>query len=1002
MRHVFRAVVPGAVLFLASGVADSAASGPRPEWRHSGTLYILTTPEGADLPASATEKGFPLLVRLHRDFFDFSQARPKGQDIRFFTSTGTALPYQIERWDVANGTACIWVRIPTIQGNARQEIKVRWGNRDAASESDGKAVFNGSNGYLGVWHMSDPVRDEVGTVRSSDKGTAPTAGVVGEARHFPGGKGIFCGDDITTFPTGSAPHSSQAWFRAEKPNSRILSWGKEYRQGKVQMWYRGPAHIRMDCYFSDADVSGSPSIPMNQWAHVVHTYRKGESRVYVNGVLDGTAKSRAATLAIESPARMWIGGWYNRYDFVGDIDEVRISGVTRSADWIKLEYQNQKPLQTLVGPLVQPGRTLSVSPARLTVLEGKTAALTATVGGAQKVYWVLKRDGKETLAAVDRTTFTLDAGRVTGDASLTVRLKAIYPDGVRTRDIPVTIREALPEPVVTLKAPARWDGRETIEVRPAVANADALRAKGVGALEYAWDVSGMAVIKKVAPGKLTLTRALNSGPLTVTLAVRNGGAPASASATIRVTEPATDKWVHRKPAKDEMPQDHQFYARDDANLGTLHCNGTLAEAADSVFLRVYSGDKLYKEVARNLSGGKAYALSAKLKPGLVKYRVEFGTRRGTREKVLHKVGNIVCGDAYLIDGQSNAEANDYGKAVHPYTSDWVRSYGTMSRDPRGARRKLWGNAVSYDKRGGKLQIGYWGIELAKHLVENHKIPVFIINGAVGGTRIDMHQRNAKDPEDVRTIYGRLLWRIRQARLTHGIRGVLWHQGENDQGADGPTGRFGWETYRQYFVEMAAAWKEDYPNIRNYYVFQIWPRSCSMGVNGSDNMLREVQRTLSRDFSNVSVMSTLGIRPPGPAHYPPEGYAQIARLIAPLVERDHYGKVFGGSITAADLRAAYYGGDRRDRIALEFDQEVVWKPSLASQFYLDGKAGAVASGAVSGNVLTLTLKGAASAKRITYLDSRRWSQENLLVGTNGIAALTFCDVPILSRPLRQVE
>ena len=88
-----------------------------------------------------------------------------------------------------------------------------------------------------------------------------------------------------------------------------------------------------------------------------------------------------------------------------------------------------------------------------------------------------------------------------------------------------------------------------------------------------------------------------------------------------------------------------------------------------------------------------------------------------------------------------------------------------------------------------MQVGYWGVELARRLVENHQVPVCIINGAVGGARIDQHQRNAADPEDMTTIYGRLLWRVRRARLTH-VRAVLWHQGENDQGADGPTGGYG--------------------------------------------------------------------------------------------------------------------------------------------------------------------------------------------------------------------
>ncbi len=59
-----------------------------------------------------------------------------------------------------------------------------------------------------------------------------------------------------------------------------------------------------------------------------------------------------------------------------------------------------------------------------------------------------------------------------------------------------------------------------------------------------------------------------------------------------------------------------------------------------------------------------------------------------------------------------------------------------------------------------------------------------------------------------------------------------------------------------------------------------------------------------------------------------------------------------------------------------------------------------SGTVSGNVVTLKLAAPSTAQRLTYLDSKSWKPENVLRGQNRIAALTFCDVPILpNKPLR---
>jgi hypothetical protein len=159
------------------------------------------------------------------------------------------------------------------------------------------------------------------------------------------------------------------------------------------------------------------------------------------------------------------------------------------------------------------------------------------------------------------------------------------------------------------------------------------------------------------------------------------------------------------------------------------------------------------------------------------------------------------------------------------------------------------------------------------------------------------------------------------------------------------------------------------------------------------MLRDVQRQLSRLYSSLSVVPTLDISSGANCHFKTEDYEKMGLLMAPLLERDIHGKVFPQPISAADLKRAFYTIANNDEITLEFDQPVLWLDALASQFYLDGEAGKVASGSVSGNLLKLKLTAPATAKSITYITDRKWDPKTLLYGKNGLAALTFCEVPI---------
>jgi len=969
-----------------------------PDWTHSGSIYLLTTPEGANLPASAVEVNVPVLIHLHRDFFDFKAAKPDGADIRF-SLDGENLAYQIEQWDPQAGTASIWVRIPKVLGNTRHELKIYWGNSAASSESNGQAVFNDSNNFLSVLHMDEALLDEVGTIKTKNVQTSTTGGRIGQARRLEVGQGIVCGEENEGFPVGASSHSTEAWIRPSQSNGRALAWGNEHSQGKVVMHFKSPPHVQMECYFSGADVSSLGLMPLNQWTHILHTYEKGDSRIYVNGELSNTSQTPNAPLAIKSPSRFYIGGWYNRFDFAGDIDEVRISRAVRSADWAKLQYENQKAMQTLSGLLVQPGKEFSVSSERATLAEGSQATFSAKALGAQKLYWSVVKDQRESVVAVDRFSYTFDAGRVAGETSVRLRCKAIYPDEVLIRDIDISIQEQIPEPVFTLEAPKRWDGRQKLEISPLISNLEAMKAAGAADFETQWEVGPFATINEKTTQKLILQRSQQSGKLRVTATLNNGGESVSQSVDIDVMEPDTDPWVTRKPARDEKPQQGQFYAREDRNVGILHYNGTLDPSIESksntVFLRLYADDKPVQTATGKLSEDRSYALSVELQPGLIQYRIEFGV---DGERVLDSVDDLLCGDAYIIDGQSNALATDTGEKSPAETHPWIRSYAKPSGNPKENEGNLWVRPVWKAQEGKpdgqRAELGWWGMELAKRLVESQKVPVFMINAAVGGTRIDQHQRNPEDPTDVTGIYGRMLWRVEQAKLTHGIRAILWHQGENDQGADGPTGGFGWETYHPLFIEMAAGWKQDFPNVKRYYVFQIWPNSCSMGGrNGSGDMLREKQRTLPTLFSNMRILATLGVEPEGGCHFPLEGWGKFAQMVQPLIEQDFYGKETVGAITSPNLQSATL--DRtRNVVRLQFDQPILWDESLAGEFYLDGVKGKVKSGSVSGGVLTLELAEPTTATKITYLKEIDWKQSRLLKGLNGLAALTFCNVEVI--------
>jgi hypothetical protein len=327
-----------------------------PQWRFSRALKLNTTATGAEVNSAVV--GFPVLVRLTSSRFDFGQALRDGGDVRFTNKYDTPLSYEIERWDPVTELAEVWVKVDTVYGNdSTQFIKMYWGNPNAANESNGAAVFDTSKGFAGVWHLGetgDSVRDAaVDGFDGINSGAAAAAGMIGNSMSFANGNYLKI-PGLLRCPTTL---TLSAWVRSDKTTGQdIVSLGDA-------------ALIRFDdanlttagCYHNDsvvndltyAIVGSGRFLAKTGWHYLAFSIDAAAhvQTLYIDGVPGAVAHYVNPINYAGLGTDTYIGVHGNgktTFNFVGQIDEVCISRVPLSSDWIKLCFMNQKAQDALV------------------------------------------------------------------------------------------------------------------------------------------------------------------------------------------------------------------------------------------------------------------------------------------------------------------------------------------------------------------------------------------------------------------------------------------------------------------------------------------------------------------------------------------------------------------------------------------------------------------------------------------------------------------------------
>jgi hypothetical protein len=355
-------LVASAFIYLSSQTSTPAQAA----WYNTGGTWLYRKPITIDHTkvsgvASSTLSSFPVLVSVTDTQLKSTSngglvASSTGADILFTKSDGTTLlDYEIESYASTTGQLIAWINIPILSAVTDTTIYEYFGNASAPAETPGNITGTWDTNYKGVWHLPN------GTSLS---GTDTITGGAGSLVNTPtastgqiDGSGHFVAASTQRITESSVsnvgfPVTISAWVKfTTGGNMGILSHNSGSNNGyRIQV--NNPSNQLSFTLGGTNDYlfSSQAAFTTGSWYYVVVTVNhdassgNGTAIEYLgsSGSLTNTSVSVGGLMS-GTPSRINIGAALDdgTYSFNGDIDEVHISSLVRSADWIETEYNNQ-------------------------------------------------------------------------------------------------------------------------------------------------------------------------------------------------------------------------------------------------------------------------------------------------------------------------------------------------------------------------------------------------------------------------------------------------------------------------------------------------------------------------------------------------------------------------------------------------------------------------------------------------------------------------------------
>lgn len=330
----------------------------------------------SQIPDGASLTDFPFLVKLTdndlRTVGNGGHVRnSNGYDIIFYLNgCVTKLDHQLEDYDSVTGSLSAWVRIPVLSTTSNTSVYMYYGNGTVNSSTSTSSVWASS--YNGVWHLTE---NPGGTAPQILDGTSnarhgTSYGSMGAGNSVTGKIGKALSFDETNdhiripdFLYGQELTVS-FWFNLSEVNGNsyqyLFSHGTWATQNSLNV-YMGednitiPAEIpnrRMlksnfrdsnDANNFDTLDAGNTLVDGNWHYYTIRIQDFGGATIYIDGNAIITYSVWGAN-SFNPTTDIFLGGREDlhaqRY-YGGYLDEVRISSVWKTSNWIRTEYNNQ-------------------------------------------------------------------------------------------------------------------------------------------------------------------------------------------------------------------------------------------------------------------------------------------------------------------------------------------------------------------------------------------------------------------------------------------------------------------------------------------------------------------------------------------------------------------------------------------------------------------------------------------------------------------------------------